>query len=229
MEFSCNCVYSLCQAEICIKWLRPATRQDIKQSRWICLVVIIPTPTYPSSFSQPACLIAEYIKGRTVRLLVCPCAYLCTLILAGRQNGHKLVTVRKTCLSRILLAGCVSSSVLMLLSPCWSFCSVQVLCLFSSPARSPSGALSCLISWPDQHFACFSWKCLTFSGVLSHYSLWDPLFDKCFRCSVFDLRTVSLAFGTKGFTSSMKWWGFFFYKKHCAQSQYLPLSVVKMS
>lgn len=159
MQFSWISVFILCvRLQSMEKRLRPATRQDIRESRWICLDIIIPTPTYPFSLFQPACLTAEYINGgrMCIRVCVCLCMFMCTLILTGRQNGHRLVMVRKTCRSRILLAGCVSSSVLMLLSLCWSFCSVQVLCLFPLPLILPLGALSCLISWPDQHFACFS-------------------------------------------------------------------------
>lgn len=51
-----------------------------------------------------------------------------------------------------------------ILPPCWNSWSALCLCV-SLQLFSPSGTVCCLLSQPNQHFACLSRKCLAFSGI----------------------------------------------------------------
>lgn len=61
-----------------------------------------------------------------------------------------------------------------LLPPCWNSWFALFLCCLSS-ALFPPMVQSAVCSFSQEHFACLSHKCLAFSGIYSHHTLWNPL------------------------------------------------------
>lgn len=68
----CLFVYALRQASDCVK-AGPASQEDRRGSRWICLDLTLPTPLHPLGLAKPARLSAEQKEGSGVA--DCGCAW----------------------------------------------------------------------------------------------------------------------------------------------------------